>query len=155
MRFYDMNPIVELYSPSYVINVRTIAAHDNMVAINNALCVDITGQVASESFGPRMYGGTGGQAEFAIGAPLSKGGKSIIVLPSTADKGKYSRIVPALLEGTIVTVPRTFTDYVITEYGIASLFGKSQRQRAEELIAIAHPDFRAELTEAARKLFWP
>ena len=155
MRFYNMNPVAELYASSYVINVRTIAAHENMVAINNALCIDMTGQVASESFGSRMYGGTGGQTEFAIGAPLSKGGRSIIVLPSTAGGGKYSRIVPALVEGTIVTVPRTFTDYVVTEFGIARLLGKSQQQRAEELIAIAHPDFRVELREAAQKLFWP
>ncbi|MDO8567342.1 MAG: acetyl-CoA hydrolase/transferase C-terminal domain-containing protein [Dehalococcoidales bacterium] len=153
MRFYNNNPIIELYASGYVNNVRTIASHENMVSINNALCVDLTGQVASESMGPRMYAGPGGQTEFAIGAALATGGRSIIVLPSTAEKGTVSRIVPMLEQGTIVTVPRTFVDYVVTEHGVARLWGKSQRQRAVELIAIAHPDFRAELKKASEELY--
>ena len=149
------NPMFELYAQEYVINIRTVAAHDNMVAMNSALAVDFTGQISAESNGYRMYSGSGGQPEFAIGAMLSKGGRSISMLRSTTSDGKISRITPFLEPGTIVTVPRNFADYVVTEYGIASLLGKSQRERARELIGIAHPDFRSELTEQARKLFWP
>jgi len=98
---------------------------------------------------------TGGQLAFAIGANLSKGGRSITVLSSTTQRGTVSRIVPSLEPGTIVTVPRTLTDIVITEYGIARLKGKTQRQRAEELIAIAHPNFRDDLRKEAHRLFWP
>jgi acyl-CoA hydrolase len=126
-----------------------------MVAINGALSVDLTGQIASESIGPRMYTGSGGQPSFAIGSMLSKGGRSIIMLRSTSNDGNVSRITSCLDAGTIVTVPRNFADYIVTEFGIASLLGKSQRERAQELIAIAHPDFRSELERQARKLFWP
>lgn len=155
LAYVNENPLFELYSIHYVNNIRTIAAHDNMVAINNALAVDLTGQVASESLGHRMWSGAGGQAAFAIGATQSKGGRSIIVLPSVTEDGSISRIVAALEPGTIVTVPRSAVDYVVTEYGIARLRGKSQRQRAQELIAIAHPDFRTELRREAERLFWP
>jgi len=125
-----------------------------LISINNGLAVDFTGQVGSESIGHQMYTGTGGQTAFGIGSSLG-GGKSIIVLPATATvKGqRISRIVPGLPSGTICTLPRTFVHYVVTEYGIATLKGKSQRERAAELIAIAHPDFRAELTAEARRLF--
>ena len=102
-----------------------------------------------------MYTGSGGQPELAMGAMLSKGGRSITTVRSTTSDGKLSRIVPSLDPGTIVTVPRNFADYIVTEYGIASLLGKSQRERAQELIGIAHPDFRSELTEQARRLYWP
>jgi len=153
--FMDGNPMFELHPQEYVIDIRNIAAHDNMVAINAALSVDLTGQIASESIGPRMYTGSGGQPSFAVGSLLSKGGRSIIMLRSTSGDGKVSRIAPFLDPGTIVTVPRNYADYIVTEYGIASLLGKSQRERAAELIAIAHPDFRTELEEQARKLFWP
>ena len=101
-----------------------------------------------------MVSGTGGQLAFAIGANLSQGGRNIIALPSTAKGGSVSRIVSQLEPGTVVTVPRTLADIVVTEYGIAKLKGKTQRQRAEELIAVAHPDFRGELKEQATKLFW-
>jgi len=151
--FIHMNPIFELYGSDYVLDPRVISAHDNMVAINAALAVDLTGQIAAESIGPTMVSGTGGQLAFAIGANLSKGGCNITVLPSTAKGGNISRIVPQLEPGTIVTVPRTLADIVVTEYGIARLKGKSQRQRAEELIAIAHPDFRPELRTKGRSLF--
>ena len=155
MDFIHMNPLFELYGSDYVLDPKTIAAHDNMVAINSALSIDLTGQIAAESVGPRMVSSTGGQLAFAIGANLSKGGRSITVLSSTAQRGTVSRIVPSLEPGTIVTVPRTLTDIVITEYGIARLKGKTQRQRAEELIAIAHPNFRDDLRKEAHRLFWP
>ena len=101
----------------------------------------------------RGLGGAGGQVDFGIGAMLSAGGGSIAVLHSTASKGTVSRIVPTFEAGTIVTIPWTFTDYVVTEYGIAKLLGKSRKHRVEELIAIAHPDFRAELAKQAQRLF--
>ncbi len=153
--FVHQSPHFELYGVAYVNHLRTIAAHDNMVAINNALRVDLTGQVVADSFGPQMFTGTGGLPEYAIASVYAKGGRSIIVLPSTTSDGKISRIVPLMEEGSFVTSPRQFTDYVVTEYGVAKLFGKSQRRRAEELIAIAHPDFRSELEKKAKKVFWP
>lgn len=153
--YVDRNPLFELYEVSYVNNPRVIAANDNIVAINNAIAIDLTGQVNCESFGPQMWSGTGGQLDFVIGAMLSRGGRSITVIPATARAGKTSRIVPFLEPGTIVSVPRIYIDYVVTEFGIANLQGKSQRERAEALISIAHPDFRAELRSAAKKLFYP
>ncbi len=153
--FVNQNPTFELYGVAYVNHLRTISAHDNMVAINNALRVDLTGQVVADSFGPQMFTGTGGLPEYAIASVYAKGGRSIIVLPSTTSDGRISRIVPLMEEGSFVTSPRQFTDYVVTEYGVARLFGKTQRRRAEELIAIAHPDFRPELEKAAKRVFWP
>jgi 4-hydroxybutyrate CoA-transferase len=157
MDFVNMNPAFELYSAEYCLDVRVIAAHDNMVAINSAVSVDFAGQVAAESIGPRVISGAGGQTSFAVGSFLSKGGRNITVLTSTAGSGekKYSRITSLLAEGTIVTVPRTISDYVVTEYGVAHIKGKTQRQRALDLIAIAHPDFRADLKKEAEKLYWP
>jgi len=155
MDFINMNPIFELYGSDYVLDPRVIASHDNMVAINAALAVDLTGQIASESIGPVMVSGTGGQLALAIGTSLSRGGRNVNVLTSTAQGGNVSRIVPRLEPGSIVTVPRTLADIVVTEYGIARLKGKTQRQRAEELINIAHPNFRNELRMEARRLFWP
>ena len=155
MQFINMNPIFELYSSDYVLDPRVIAAHDNMAAINAAMAVDLTGQIAAESVGPRMVSGTGGQLAFAIGAALSRGGRNITVLPSTARNGTLSRIIPQLESGTIISVPRNLADIVITEYGVARLKGRTQRERAQQLISIAHPDFRADLEKEARKLFWP
>ena len=155
MDFLNNNPIMELYGSDYVLDPKIIAAHDNMVAINSAVAVDLTGQIASESVGPTMVSGTGGQLAFAIGANLSKNGRSIIALSSTAKGGSISRIVPQFDPGTIVTVPRTLADIIVTEYGIAKLKGKTQRQRAEELISVAHPDFRTELRKKMARLFWP
>ena len=153
--FVDQNPMFELYPQEYVVNIKTVAAHDNMVAINNTLAVDLTGQIASESLGHRMFAGSGGQPSFAIGSMLSKRGRSIIMLRSTTGDGRISRIVSSFDPGTIVTVPRNFADYIVTEFGIANLLGKSQRERALELISIAHPDFRDELEAQAKKNFWP
>lgn len=153
--FVHMNPLFELYAGSYVNDIRTIAANDNLVAINNALCVDLTGQITAETIGSRLWSGAGGQTEYPIGAMLSKGGRSITVLPATAQGDSVSRIVPMLEPGAAVTVLRCFADYVVTEYGIASLRQKSQRERALELTNIAHPDYRSELRSAAKKLFWP
>ena len=125
----DGHPAFELYDFAYVDDVRMLVRHDNLVAINNALQVDLTGQVASEGIGSRVWAGVGGQTAFAIAANYSKGGRSITVLPSSSmvDGQRMSRIVPALPEGGVVTVPRTFVDYVVTEHGIAHLRGKVHR----------------------------
>ncbi len=157
MDFVNMNPAFELYSAEFCLDVCNIAKNDNMVAINSAVSVDFAGQIAAESIGPRVISGAGGQTSFAIGSFLSKGGRCITVLTSTAGSGdkKISRITPMLAEGTIVTVPRTISDYVVTEYGIAHIKGKTQRQRALALIDIAHPDFRTDLKTEAEKLYWP
>jgi len=151
--FIDGNPIVELRDAFYTNNPAVIAQNHNQVAINNALAVDFTGQVTVEAFGPQMYSGVAGQLDFVLGAYLSPGGKSITVLPSTARGGTVSRIVSMFPEGQIVSLPRTYIDYVVTEYGIASLAGKSEQGRAAALIEIAHPKFRDELREAAKQRF--
>jgi 4-hydroxybutyrate CoA-transferase len=135
--------------------IPAVAAQERMTAINNAFTVDLTGQICSESLGTVVYNGTGGQPEFHIGAFIAPGGKAITVLPSSAAGGVITRIIPRVEDGQFVTVPRSFADYVVTEYGVARLAGKSQRQRAQELIAIAHPDHRAALKDALRTLYYP
>ena len=155
IRWAHMNPLIELYDAEYVINVSTVAAHDNYRAINNAISIDLTGQINAETVGTRLWNGTGGQTELHLGAVLSRGGMAITLLRSTAAQGTVSRIVPQLPEGGVVTIPRTFADTVVTEHGIARLLGKSQRERAEEMISIAHPDFRTDLRKAAQNLFYP
>lgn len=130
-------------------DARNIARNDNVVSINNAMEIDLTGQVNAESIGPRQYSGTGGQLEWVLGAQWSKGGKSIIALRSSYRDRKgelHSKLVPQLPLGSIVTTPRTCVQYVVTEYGVADLRYKSVLERAKALIAIAHPDFRAELS---------
>lgn len=154
MEWVHMNPVFHLVDVQYLEDPRIIAAHDNFVAINNALAVDITGQIGAESLGTRIMSAAGGQIPFVFGAGLSKGGRSVTVLPSTAQDGKVSRIMPVLPEGTTVTIQRNLADYIATEFGVARLKGKSFRQRAEALIKIAHPDFRPELEKAAGKRFW-
>ncbi len=150
------NPLVELRDADYVLDIRNVAANDNMVSINNALSIDLSGQINSETlFGARLYNGTGGQPELHIGAVLSRGGRAITLLTSTALGGTVSKIVPLHEEGTVVTIPRTFADIVVTEYGVARLLGKSIRERARELISIAHPDFRRDLEQAAQSLYYP
>jgi 4-hydroxybutyrate CoA-transferase len=122
-----------------------------MHSLNNAISIDLIGQINSESvFGPRLINGTGGQPETHIGAVLSRGGRAITMLPSTAMDGAVSRIVVQHEPGTVITVPRYYADTIVTEYGVARLWGKNHRQRAAELIAIAHPDFRAELRREAQ-----
>ena len=149
----DANPTFELYEFSYVDDIRNLIRQDNLVAINNALMVDLTGQVASETVGPRVLTGVGGQTAFSIAANYSNGGRCISVLPSShiVDGQRLTRIVTMLPQGAVVTVPRTLVDYVVTEHGIVSLRGKTVRERIGELIAVAHPDFRAELKAQAKK----
>ena len=151
----DGNPAFELYEFNYIDDVRYLMEQDNLVAINNALQIDLTGQVAAETIGNTVWSGVGGQTAFSIAANYSNGGRSITVLPSSSlvEGQRVSRIVPALPGGAAVTVPRTLVDYVVTEHGIAHLRGKSVRERAQELIAISHPDFQAELRREAGRLY--
>ena len=142
--FVDHNPDVFLAPVDYVNDPFVIAQNDNLVSINSCVQVDLMGQVASESIGPVQISGTGGQVDFIRGAARSKGGRSIIAMPSTV-KGKASKIVPLLDPGAAVTTCRCDVDYVVTEYGAAHLKGHTLRQRARALIEIAHPDFRDEL----------
>lgn len=150
--FVNHNPLVELHPLSYTNNPVMISHNPHFVAVNATLEVDLFGQCASESIGYQYYSGTGGQVDFCRGAMHSRGGKSFLVLPSTYNQGRCSRIVPYLKPGSIVSVTKNDTDYVVTEYGIAHLRGKNLRQRAQELIAIAHPDFRMELRQEAKKM---
>jgi 4-hydroxybutyrate CoA-transferase len=153
--FINDNPFFEFRPVDYVHDPRNVAANDNFRAINNAIAIDLTGQIAASHIGPRVYSGSGGHFVFARGAFMSRGGRYVCVLPSTARGGTVSRIQPQFDPGQIVTVPRDIADTVVTEYGIARLLNRSVRERAEALIAVAHPDFRAELRRAARSLFWP
>ena len=154
--FMDHNPCCATYSVDYTNNPARIAANDKMVAINNAVEVDLYGQVCSESSGIRQISGTGGQFDFTFGAHHSKGGKAFICLTSTQTDKKTgatkSRIRPTLSPGSIVTVPRTIVSYVVTEFGMANLKGRSTWERAEMLINIAHPDHREELIAEAEKM---
>ncbi len=156
IEFAHNNPAIELLPSDYVVSARTVARHDSMVSINNALSVDLTGQINAETiFGGRQISGTGGQLDFQLGAIMSNGGRALTLLWSTALDGAVSRIVPQLEEHGVVTVPRTFADTIVTEYGVARLLGKSIRERAQELINVAHPNFRPELQRAAEGLFYP
>ena len=149
--FIDDNPAVDFRTIDITNNPLTIAGQNNMVAINSALQIDLTGQSSSESLGRFFYSGVGGHADFMRGATLSAGGKTILILRSTSNDGKHSRIVPLLDEGAGVTLVRGDLNYVVTEYGIAYLQGKNIRERAMDLIAIAHPKFRPWLIEEAKK----
>ena len=151
--FVDNNPMVAMHPVDFVNNPYIAAQNDNLISINSTIEVDLMGQAASETIGLKQFSGTGGQVDFVRAACYSKGGKSIIAMPSTAAKGTQSRIVPFLKEGAAVTTSRNDIDYVVTEYGIAQLKGRTLRQRAKELIAIAHPDFKAELTAEFEKRF--
>jgi acyl-CoA hydrolase/RimJ/RimL family protein N-acetyltransferase len=146
------NPSIEFKTIDYTNNPVIISQHDNMVAINSALEIDLTGQATAESIGKTFYSGIGGQADFMRGAVLAPGGKTILTIQSTADDERISRIVPFLKEGAGVTLNRGDVHYVVTEYGIAYLHGKNVRERAMELISIAHPKFRASLIEEAKQL---
>ena len=145
------NPFIEFKTVDYTNDPRVIAKHDNMTAINSALEIDLTGQATAESLGKVFYSGIGGQADFMRGAILANKGKTILTIPSTADDGEVSRIVPFLKAGAGVTLNRGDIHYVVTEYGIAYLHGKNIRERAMELISIAHPKFRAQLIKKAKK----
>jgi acyl-CoA hydrolase len=149
--FIHNNPIFEFHPTHYTNDPFVIAQNERMVAINSAIEVDLTGQVCSDSMGATMYSGIGGQVDFLRGAARSKGGVPVIALPSTAKNGAVSRIVPMLHPGAGVVTSRGDVHYVVTEYGVAYLHGKSLRSRAEALIEIAHPDFRDELLECARR----
>ena len=150
--FVHNNPLIELHPTDYVNDPFNIAQNDQMVAINSALQVDLTGQVNADSIGPRIFSGVGGQVDFIRGAARSKGGLPIIAFLSTARDESISRIVPLLYEGAGVVTTRYDVHYVVTEYGVASLYGKTVRQRTRELIGIAHPRFRDELKSGAREL---
>ena len=146
------NPSIEFKTIDYTNNPLSIAQHKSFVAINTALEIDLTGQSTAESLGKTFYSGMGGQADFMRGAVLSPRGRSIVALPSTANNDTISRIVPFLKEGAGVTLNRGDIHYVVTEYGIAYLHGKNIRERAMELISIAHPKFRRDLLQEAKKL---
>lgn len=160
-RLYDFcteNPSVGIYCCDYVNHPMTIAENPQQVAINSALMVDISGQICAESAGFRQISGSGGQLDFAIGAHWSKAGRSIVMVRSahTDRNGNLvSNIVPSIPEGTTVTVPRSYADFVVTEYGVASLRGKSRRARAKELINVCHPDLRPQLRKAALDGLYP
>ncbi|HTF99852.1 MAG TPA: GNAT family N-acetyltransferase [Nitrospirota bacterium] len=149
--FLHDNPAIEFRPVNYTNNPTVLARQRNMTAINSALEIDLSGQATAESIGTRLYSGIGGQADFMRGAILSQGGKTILALQSTADNGTVSRIVPFLKEGAGVTLSRGDIHYVVTEYGIAYLHGKNIRERAMDLIAIAHPNFREELVAKAKE----
>ncbi len=151
--FVDDNPFVEMRTVDYVNDPSVIARQDNMVSINSCLQVDLLGQVCSEAVGNRQFSGVGGQVDFIRGAAMSRGGRAIIAMPSTAAKGTLSRIVAQHGAGAVITTSRNDVDAVVTEYGIAQLRGKTVRERAQSLIAIAHPDFREELREQYCALF--
>jgi acetyl-CoA hydrolase len=152
--FVDNNPFMEFHPSEYVNDPFVVSRNDRMVAINSAIAVDLTGQVCADSIGTRVYSGFGGQLDFIRGAARSEGGVPIIALPSTAKGGKVSRLTNTLAQGSGVVTTRADVHYVVTEYGIADLYGRSLRERAQSLIEIAHPDFREELERAAaeRKL---
>lgn len=151
----DDNPLIELHPTEYINDPFVIAQNERMVAVNSAIEVDLTGQVCADSIGPRLYSGVGGQLDFIYGASRSKGGVPIIALPSTAtmkDGTAISRIVSLLKHGAGVVTSRNHVHYIVTEYGVANLYGKSIRERALALISIAHPDFRPQLTQEAKNL---
>lgn len=149
--FLDNNPLIEAHPVDYVNDPYIISQNENLIAINSAIEVDLTGQVCSDSIGPKIYSGFGGQVDFIRGAAISKGGKPIIALPSTARGGEISRIVPFLKQGAGVVTSRADVHYIITEHGVANIFGKNRRERVEALISIAEPTFQDELLKAAKE----
>lgn len=151
--YIDNNPNVELYPVDYVNHPCTIMKNEKMVSVNSCIQVDLMGQVVSESIGNKQFSGVGGQVDYVRGASMAKGGKSLIAIPSTASKGKISRIVPFLTKGSAVTTSRNDVHYVVTEYGIADLRGKTLKERAKALIEIAHPKFKEELEEEFNNRF--
>jgi acetyl-CoA hydrolase len=151
-QWVDDNPLIELHPTEYINDPFVIAQNERQVAINSAIEVDLTGQVCADSIGPKLYSGIGGQLDFIYGASRSRDGVPIIALPSTARQ--FSRIVPMLKQGAGVVTGRNHVHYVVTEYGVADLYGKTIRQRAQALINVAHPQFRDELTRQAKELHY-
>ena len=151
--YVDNNPEVAMMPVDYVNDPRVICQNDNLVSINSCVQVDLMGQVVSTCVGLRQISGVGGQVDFVRGANMSRGGRTIMAMPSTAAKGTISKIVPLIDEGAAVTTSRYDVNYVVTEYGIAQLKGKTLRERARELIAIAHPDFREGLIKVYEERF--
>lgn len=151
--FADNNPAVELHPVDYVNDPYVIAQNERLVSVNSCVQVDLMGQIVSASVGRRQISGVGGQVDFVRGANMSRGGKSIMAMPSTAAEGRISKIVPVIGEGAAVTTSRYDAGYIVTEYGAARLKGESLRNRAKMLIRIAHPDFRRMLAEEYEKRF--
>ncbi len=152
--FLHDNPMIEMHPSEYTNNPRVIAQHDNLVAINSAIEIDLTGQAVADSIGERLYSGIGGHADFMRGAAMARHGKPVLAMPSTArgkDGRRHSRIMPAVQPGAGVVTTRGDIHYVVTEFGVAYLHGKTIRERAMSLIRIAHPDFRSELLYAAKR----
>jgi acyl-CoA hydrolase len=149
--YLDNNPFIEAHPVDYVNDPSVVSRNDDLVAVNSAIELDLTGQVCSDSIGPYIFSGFGGQVDFIRGAARSRGGKPIIALPSTAKEGKSSRIVPFLKPGAGVVTSRADVHYVVTEHGVVNLFGKNLRERAEALISVADPRFRQELEIAAKE----
>src|SRR5690606_25717889 len=150
--FLDDNPIVHFKEAAYTNDTAIIRRNPKVTAINSAIEIDLTGQVCADTIGKLQYSGVGGQMDFIRGASLSEGGKPILAMPSTTNKG-ISKIVPFLKEGASVTTTRAHVHYVVTEYGVVNLFGQGLEQRAKALISIAHPDHREYLSAEARKRF--
>jgi 4-hydroxybutyrate CoA-transferase len=151
-RFIDDNPMIEMRPVDFTNDTHVIRSFGTMVAINSAIEVDLTGQVVADSIGERIYSGVGGQMDFMRGAALAEHGRAVIALPSTAAAGTVSRIVPTLKAGAGVVTTRAHVRTVVTEWGVAELFGTSLRERVDRLIAIAHPDHRDRLRSDARQL---
>src|SRR6185436_14022376 len=151
--FLHDNPSVESHPVSYTNHPTVIARHDNMISINAAIEVDLLGQANAEFLDGHQFSGSGGQLDFVRGAYDSKGGKSILAFHATARKGTVSRIVPRFEPGTMITTPRNDTHYLVTEYGVANLKGRSTRDRALAIIGLAHPDFRDGLLRAAEDMY--
>ncbi|MEO8170795.1 MAG: acetyl-CoA hydrolase/transferase C-terminal domain-containing protein [Oxalobacteraceae bacterium] len=151
-QFMERNPALEIHPVDFTNDPYIAAQNDKLIAINATLQIDLLGQCGSESLGHLPYSGSGGQVDFVRAANRSRGGKAFIVLPSTAKDDSITRIVPTLTPGTHVTTGKNDINYVVTEFGVAQLRGKTGKQRAQEMIAISHPDFRAELTEAAKQM---
>jgi 4-hydroxybutyrate CoA-transferase len=151
-RWVDDNPLIELHPTEYINDPFVIAQNERMVAVNSAIEIDLTGQVCADSIGPKLYSGVGGQLDFIYGASRSKGGVPIIALPSKAKN--FSRIVSVLKQGAGVVTSRNHVRYVVTEYGVADLYGKTIRQRAQSLISIAHPEHREQLAREAKELHY-
>jgi 4-hydroxybutyrate CoA-transferase len=155
LEFIENNPFFQLRSYEYTNDPTLIARHQSMLTLNGALMVDLSGQIGVYAIGPMVYSGTGGQLAFHLGAFLSKKGRAVTVLPSSAKAGTVSTIVPQFAQGQIVSIPRELADTIVTDQGVARLLGKSVRERAEELIAVAHPDHRDWLRDEARRLYHP